>query len=510
MNAYGRSLLVLFSAFSLSLTVKAAGEEVALIDATNPTAGWSFNNGAEFPGAKGGLYVEEGVEPQRRPAFRLEGDFTGGGNYVDFGRDVQPVDLETLSFWLKTTGATDTLTLRAIDGSGQCHQINLRIEKHDRWQRVVFPIARYFEQAGTSSSVDIVTRYEGWGGANDGKWHNPVKGLHFLCGRYSFGESLKGAFLFSGLKISAAAPKKEITKTVRLDDFLEEGEVDWDLNLGWEFQGGAKGEVSLLEDDEARNGLRFWADFTEKGVYAGINHNLEGLDVTELRMQVRTANTTRFNVRFVDSTGQCHQGRGFALQNDNEWHEVAIPVAAVVGGEHWGGANDGRWHGGAKQFSLNVDAGNSTDKKPELFLREMVADVKASVAVAGKAYTETFEKAGLPEGWSAGNAAGGSVAVGAVKDAFEGKGILRLTRTEAQENAEYEVVGAAFAAAAGPWSVGAGIRSRLHSPDNSFTVRLHVDALDEAGQRLERMTLVDQCKESRWKALSRQIGRAHV
>ena len=497
-----RPLLVV--AFSAAALGGAAGADIPLLDDASPTTGWSFNNGAEFPGAKGGIAADDSVEPQRRPALRLEGDFTGGGNYVSVGRELPAVDLDTISFWLKTTGAADAITLRVIDGTGQCHQINLRIEKHDRWQRIVFPIARYFEKAGTSASVDIVTRYECWGGAGDGKWHNPAAGLHVLVGRGSFGDALKGSFLFSGLKISAAAPRKVVLRTVRLDDLLEEGEVDWNLNLGWEFDGGAKGETSILEDDTARNGLRFLADFSEKGVYAGIDHALEDQDVIAVRMKVRTPNATGINVRFGDSSGQCHQGHGFPLQPDDQWHEISIPIADVVGGEHWGGANDGRWHPGAKYISILVDGSRAADKKPLLFLRDIVADVNATVAVAGDGYRESFEDGALPAGWTSTPASAASISS---QEPFEGGGFLRLVRTEDQVIADQpvEMLGALFSAAPGPWSLGAAVRSRLHSPDNSFTVRLHVDALDASGSRLERFTLVDQCKDAPWKSLSRSL-----
>lgn len=502
---------VLTAAFALLLSATAAfpaaTEEVSLIDSENPIQGWSFGNGPEFPGATGALVPDNSVEPQRRPAFRLEGDFTGGGNYVQLGRNTPAVAPDTLSFWLKTTGQTDTLTLRVIDGTGQCHQINLRVEKTDRWQHVVFPIARYFEKAGTSSAVDIVTRYEGWGGAKDGKWHDPVKSIYLLCGRHSFGETLKGSFLFSGMKISAQAPKQVVTKTVRLDDVLEEGEVDWNLNLGWEFDGGAKGAITVLEDDTARNGLRLAGDFTEKGAYISAEHPLDGLDVIAVRMLARTPNVTSYNVRYGDSTGQCHQGHSYPLVADNEWHEITIPVQDVAEGEHWGGANDGKWHPGAKYIALLIGSGAAPDKKPVLELRDIVADVRAKVSASGEGYKESFEATegrALPAGWTVSNPQGGSAMTGTTA-AFDGRRILRVERTEAQENAAFEVLGAPFAAAPGPWGIGAAVRSRLHSPDNSFTVRLHADALADDGKLLERITLIDQCKESNWKSLSRQI-----
>ena len=53
-------------------------------------------------------------------------------------------------------------------------------------------------------------------------------------------------------------------------------------------------------------------------------------------------------------TGQCHQAKGFKLTPDGQWHDVTIETRAVVGGEHWGGANDGKWHGPATGLGINI------------------------------------------------------------------------------------------------------------------------------------------------------------
>jgi hypothetical protein len=47
------------------------------------------------------------------------------------------------------------------------------------------------------------------------------------------------------------------------------------------------------------------------------------------------------------------------------------------------------------------------------------------------------------------------------------------------------------------------VRSALHSPDNSFCARLHVDCLDGAGKRLARFDLMDQCGERNWRKVTR-------
>ena len=59
-----------------------ADEPISLIDSTDPTAGWSFDNGREFPGATGELLAAPGAGPRGEDALKLVGDFTNGGGYV--------------------------------------------------------------------------------------------------------------------------------------------------------------------------------------------------------------------------------------------------------------------------------------------------------------------------------------------------------------------------------------------------------------------------------------------
>ena len=37
-----------------------------------------------------------------------------------------------------------------------------------------------------------------------------------------------------------------------------------------------------------------------------------------------------------------------------DWQQVVLKISDLVGGEHWGGANDGKWHGPIKAFGLNI------------------------------------------------------------------------------------------------------------------------------------------------------------
>ncbi|MGN0875939.1 MAG: sugar-binding protein [Kiritimatiellia bacterium] len=294
--------LTILIAFASSILSSLAAD-VALIDPEEPREGWGFYNGAEFPGAKGSLSVADDVAAQHRPALRLSADFTGGGKYVGMGKGAEDVAVESLSFWVKAPKGANGVTLRLIDGTDQCHQLPLRLEGSGEWQKVVFPVLRYFEKAGTSEAVDFVGRYERWGGANDSKWHQPLKSLHFILGSHVI--PTKGDLLISGINVT--------------------------------------------------------------------------------------------------------------------------PVAQA----------------------------------------------------AGKPYTESFG----------------------------GRKQLDLALSEDQMLAGKKVdwTGPAFPATEGPWNIAATVKSRLHSPDNSFCVRLHVEALEGTGKMLERFTLMDQCGEKNWKQLAKEF-----
>ena len=493
--------LVPAAAFLATAPALPAAQELALFDAQDPRAAWTFDNGAEFPGAKGALRVREDVEPQFRPCLELQADFRGGGNYVQMGRPLPEADIEAVSFWLKAPADTRDITLRLVDGTDQCHQFVLGIEPHGRWQRIFFPVVHALEQAGKGAPLPMVRRYEGWGGARDGAWHNPGKGLYILSGRNVTGEAGTGSLLIAGARAVLAQPTTIVTREVRLDEFLQGGELDWGFNDGREFP-GAKGGAALAEDvpEPGAYAVRLWGDFSEGGAYVSGEKRLGGLPVRAVRMRVRTENVRQINVRFGDGTGQCHQGRGIALTPDGAWHELVIPVADVVGGEHWGGANDGRWHGNAQYFSLILSAGSAADKKPELLIRDIRAEIETRMAVAGEPWSDGFEA-----GAAAWQVEGAGTAATELAAPYEGGACLRTARTEDDRNRAFRVLGPVFPAGAGRWNLSGAARPALYSPDNSFAVRLVALALDDAGALLEALPVADVTQGATWRTFAREI-----
>jgi hypothetical protein len=160
------------------------------------------------------------------------------------------------------------------------------------------------------------------------------------------------------LPVSLQAESKDTPSTLLLDDF-EDDPQGWTYIAGWEFP-GAKGSLAI-DAAEAHGGKRSYklqADFSGGGAYVGTWRNLESLrgrDFNEIRVWVKAVNVTKIGVRIVDSSDQCHQKNGgIPLAATDRWQEVVLKVADLGGGEHWGGANDGKWHGPAASSTPKV------------------------------------------------------------------------------------------------------------------------------------------------------------
>ncbi len=223
-------LLAIILSTSLSFIPAAAQSPLSLIDPDLPLGGWAFDNGQEFPGAVGKLELKK---DETQPRLDLFGNFSKGGNYVQTSKRLANLAIDSVSFDVKVPKGVGSLTMRLIDGTDQCHQLSIRLSDKGGWQRYTFPVARYFESVASGAPMDIVTRYEKWGGANDGKWHQPAKLFVILAGKDALP---KAAYPYATQNFSHGR-QIDVASTVRLDLFAEQGVGDWELNLGNEFPG---------------------------------------------------------------------------------------------------------------------------------------------------------------------------------------------------------------------------------------------------------------------------------
>ena len=189
------------------------------------------------------------------------------------------------------------------------------------------------------------------------------------------------------LAASFAADRKPApgdASRILLDDF-ENAPQGWTYIDGREFP-GARGSLTL-DSTVAHSGKRSYrleGDFRGGGAYVGTWRDLaslRGRDVKELRLWVRAKEVRRVGVRLQDSSGQIHQKNGgVPLKPTVDWQELVLPLADLVGGEHWGGANDGRWHGPLKGFGLNLGKDGVADTKlGTLYLDDLTATPGAVV-----------------------------------------------------------------------------------------------------------------------------------
>ena len=172
-----------------------------------------------------------------------------------------------------------------------------------------------------------------------------------------------------GLWISRPSPG------IVLDDF-EQNPATWKYVGGQEFP-GARGSVAV-DSTVAHGGKRSYrleADFSLGGAYVGIWRNLgvlQGRHVKELRVWLKTATLTWIQVRLSDSTGQCHQ-KSFRLEPTADWQEFVLHPEDVLGGEHWVGANDGKWHGPPTDLGFNISMKNLPGSAAVLWIDDLVA-----------------------------------------------------------------------------------------------------------------------------------------
>lgn len=479
--------LMSFGAMMLlaALAAAAIGQDpVSLIDSEKPLSGWNFGNGPEFPGAKGSLEVA-GERFREKPVLRLAGDFAKGGNYVQAAVGLPEGTLDSLSFWLRAPAGAEQTVVRLIDAEGRCHQLRLKIDPKGGWQQVVVPVKRYFKTMGTPDAIELVTQYQSWDGVADAKKHDkrvPAgQEVIFLASRAA---GIEQPVVLLGDIVAHMVDEADLKKTIRLDEMLQAGELDWGFNLGQEFP-GAKGGLELVADqpETGRSAMRLWADFTGGGAYVGVRKSYEALDIAALevfRLKIRSSTARSFAIRMVDGTGQCHQRKHMPLNADGKWHDVELVPTEIAGGEHWGGANDGKWHHPLKLIEIMLNTRSDEAGKPELLLADLQADVVVRAEVRPAAFAEDFEADEPLAGWQT----TGDVTAEAPGHAGSHRSLV-LQRTLDALPAETHALGKPFAASPGPWQVAYAWRSKLHSPDNSYHAAVALEALDRQGKVLE-------------------------
>lgn len=469
-----------------------ATEPISLIEANDLTADWRFDNGQEFPGAKGELLPAPKVGPHGEDALKLVGDFSNGGGYVQAMRRFDPIPVRELSFFVRAE-ETSQFTLRLGDSSGQTHQIVLKIDPEAEWQNVSLPLKTFFAERGKAGALTNIARYESWGGAKDGNWHGPATYVCLLLSKG--GENAVRTLWFRDLIIQPepqAVAGAEMSETVRLDEIVDTVH-DWRFSHGQEFP-GATGELTIERDGNAAPHFALRGDFTQGGAYCAMVRSLDefqAADTKAIRFEARSKNAKSVTVQISDGTGQTHQHRGFPITADGEWHEVVIEPEQFAGRERWGGANDGKWHGPAKGMVFSVTKSSDPEAlQPVLEVRNIRAEMVLPVFSQEPVLTEKFESSDLPSGWQAEG------------DASVRDGTLTLTRTVEDREKPAFLTSPSIPLEAGRWLVRMRFSSDLESPDNSYQVAISLRPFDSAGNEVASVAVAERDgKTDGWETL---------
>ncbi|WP_238178075.1 sugar-binding protein [Paenibacillus contaminans] len=149
----------------------------------------------------------------------------------------------------------------------------------------------------------------------------------------------------------------ETLQNVTIGNFESEEEV-WKFGLGTEFP-GAQGAYER-DASAPRSGTfsgKLHGDFSAGGKYVSVGKNFLPLDMSKLEFWLKSSDASAVTLRVVDSTGQVHQ-RKIALANAN-WQKIEISTFNIgTSYLHFGGANDGKWHGPAIGISFLLEKSN--------------------------------------------------------------------------------------------------------------------------------------------------------
>ncbi|WP_154793442.1 hypothetical protein [Occultella kanbiaonis] len=148
-----------------------------------------------------------------------------------------------------------------------------------------------------------------------------------------------------------AEPAPAATGQVVVGDF-EPGSPDWDVYT----TGAASGAITLATEAPASGAGHGRIEASVPTGTFELARWPGQIEATALELQVRTADVDLVTLRLQDSTGQAHQQR-VAVEPDAEgWQTLRLEdFTSGDGYLHFGGADDGVWHGPLRAFSVILD-----------------------------------------------------------------------------------------------------------------------------------------------------------
>lgn len=174
---------------------------------------------------------------------------------------------------------------------------------------------------------------------------------------------------------SHAFAEELLSQEVTISNF-ESDDEGWAFINGDEFPGSTGNFVVDALDSYSGSGSgKLTGDFTGGGVYVSTNNPIVPTDMERLSLQVKTSDATSFVLRLLDDSGQTHQ-QTVDLEPVDDWQSVDIlSLNAGKNAAHWGGADDGEWHGPGVgiQLMLTADGLNGDKTTGVIRFDELIA-----------------------------------------------------------------------------------------------------------------------------------------
>lgn len=112
------------------------------------------------------------------------------------------------------------------------------------------------------------------------------------------------------------------------------------------------------------------------GALAAIGRDLVNLDAQELRFSVLTESVDEIVLRLRDVTGQTHQQVVAVTPSATQWTDISITdFAGGTNNSHFGGANDGLWHGPMTRISLVLTHSQLGDQPGTVYVDDVAVDI---------------------------------------------------------------------------------------------------------------------------------------
>jgi hypothetical protein len=150
---------------------------------------------------------------------------------------------------------------------------------------------------------------------------------------------------------------------------------DWIFTLGPEYP-GALGSATIDHKTAKTPGgtsLKITADLSDKNSrYVAVVKDFDNLPVRTIGGWYRSDGVTSLGMRVIDSTGQCFQSH-VAVQDGKTWEKLDIAIDDLLQSEHWGGKNDGAWHGPLKAISIGLGGLDPAHPVGTLWLESLTA-----------------------------------------------------------------------------------------------------------------------------------------